>query len=298
MQGTSWCFTWNNYDDDALQHLREVSESVSVDYLVFGRENAPTTGTPHLQGYLRFNRRSRFGVVQALLPQCHIVRANGSPQQNFEYCSKDGDYTEYGTRPCSGQSQGRRSDFERYRDWLRTLDREPSDLDLINEFPSLFGRYRGALRVMARELCPRPQLREGTLRPWQEGLYNRLQDAPDDRTVEFFVDRDGGSGKSWFCGYVFSRIACVQLLGPGKRDDLAHAVDIRTRVFLINVPRGQIEYLNYGMLEMLKDRMVFSPKYESQMKILEHTPHVIVFTNEDPDETKMTNDRYNIQYLN
>ena len=94
-----------------------------------------------------------------------------------------------------------------------------------------------------------------------------------------------------------SQLPECQLLGPGKRDDLAHAVDERSRIFLFNVPRGQMEYLNYGLLEMLKDRMVLSPKYDSQMKILRHTPHVVVFSNEDPDDSKMTEDRYDITHI-
>jgi len=74
-------------------------------------------------------------------------------------------------------------------------------------------------------------------------------------------------------------------------------VDVRSRIFLVNVPRGQMEYLNYGVLEMLKDRMVLSPKYESSMKILLNCPHVIVFCNEDPDMSKMSADRYVIHEL-
>jgi len=295
-RGDSWCFTIPNYTDEVLLHLQLLFEGdPRFAYAVVGREVAPTTGTPHLQGYVRLRSRIRFASLRALLPQCHLSRARGTPQQNFDYCSKDGNFDEWGTRPAV--SQGRRTDFEEFRDWLRGLDHQPSDLELIDEFPSLYGRYRSALRDMAQQICPRPELRDGVLRPWQAALLGDLAGEPDDRTVRFFVDPDGGSGKSWFCGYVFSRIEHVQLLGPGKRDDLAHIVDVRSRVFLINVPRGGAEFLNYGFLEMLKDRMVLSPKYASQMKILLAVPHVVVFMNEPPDETKMTADRYVIEYL-
>lgn len=291
----SWCFTLNNYTDETVLHLQLLFESEQVLYAIIGYEVAPTTGTRHIQGYVKFGNRHRFGAVRQMLPPCHLSRARGSAQQNIVYCSKAGDYDEFGARPVS--SQGRRTEFERYRDWLLTLDAEPSDIELIQHWPSLYGRYRNALRDMARQLVPRPTLRDRCITAWQENLYARLQGDADDRTVEFFVDRDGGFGKSWFCGYVYSRLDGVQLLGPGRRDDLAHAVCVRSRIFLFNIPRGQLEYLNYGLLEMLKDRMVLSPKYESQMKILTTIPHVIVFTNEEPDMTKMTEDRYNIEYL-
>ena len=294
-QSRSWCFTVPNYHDEQLLHLQLLAEDPRVSYLIFGREVSPGTGLRHLQGYVRFDQRLRFASVRGLLPQCHLTSARGSPEQNFLYCSKDGDFDEFGARPVS--SQGRRSDFERYRDWCIELGRLPTERELVDNFVSLYGRYRHALHQIAREVCPPAVLRDGDLRPWQTALYERLQGQADDRSVEFFVDRDGGFGKSWFCGYAYSRIELAQLLGPGKRDDLAHAVDCRSRVFLFNIPRGQIEYLNYGLLEMLKDRMVLSPKYESQMKILHHVPHVVVFTNEEPDMTKMSEDRYRIEYL-
>jgi len=296
MQGDSWCFTIPNYTDEVVLHLQLLFEGEArVAYAIVGREVAPTTGTPHLQGYVRFNTRLRFASVRALLPQCHLSRARGTPAQNRDYCSKDGDFDEFGT--CPDVQPGRRTDFECFRDWLRGLDHQPSDLEFIDEFPSLYGRYRTAMRAMADEVCPRPELRDGQLRPWQALLLESLRGEPDDRTVRFYVDPDGGSGKSWFCGFVYSRIEHCQLLGPGKRDDLAHIVDVRSRVFLINVPRGGAEFLNYGFLEMLKDRMVLSPKYASTMKILLHVPHVVVFMNEAPDESKMTADRYVIEYL-
>lgn len=294
-QSCSWCFTIPNYTDGTLQSLRALSGSGCVAYLVFGREVAPTTGTPHLQGYVRFNTRKRFACVRRLLPQCHLTSARGSPQQNRDYCCKDGDYEEFGVSPVL--AQGRRTDFDRYVEWIQSLPGQPTERELILHNPSLYGRYARSLRAISRELAPRPVLRDGELRPWQADLYTRLQGEANDRTVEFIVDRDGGLGKSWFCGYVFSQLPECQLLGPGKRDDLAHAVDERSRIFLFNVPRGQMEYLNYGLLEMLKDRMVLSPKYDSQMKILRHTPHVVVFSNEDPDDTKMTEDRYDITHI-
>jgi hypothetical protein len=233
--------------------------------------------------------------VQGLLPQSHIERAKGTPQQNRAYCSKDGDFDEYGTLPSD--SQGKRNDWEELRDWLKERDERPTESELIDFVPHLWGRYRRGVCAMADVIFPPPTLRDGPLRGWQEDLYAHLREAPDDRSIRFYVDPEGGHGKSWLCQYLLTRLDGVQVLGPGKRDDLAHVIDVRTRVFLINVPRGNMEFLNYGLLESLKDRMVFSPKYESCMKILLHMPHVIVFTNEDPDMEKMTADRYDIHNL-
>lgn len=86
----------------------------------------------------------------------------------------------------------------------------------------------------------------------------------------------------------------LQRLSIGRRDDLAFAIDVSKRLFVFDIPRGSMEYLQYNILEQLKDQMVFSPKYQSATKILPHPVHVIVFTNENPDLTKMTPDRYKI----
>lgn len=86
----------------------------------------------------------------------------------------------------------------------------------------------------------------------------------------------------------------TQVLSIGKRDDIAHVIDVSKSVFFFNVPRGGMEFFQYTILEQLKDRMVFSPKYNSKMKFLHKTPHVLVFCNEEPDLTKMSEDRYHI----
>lgn len=112
----------------------------------------------------------------------------------------------------------------------------------------------------------------------------------------FYVDPEGGKGKSWFqAWYLTKHPETTQVLSGGKRDDIAHSIDQSKSVFFFNIPRGGMEFLQYTILEQLKDQMVFSPKYNSQMKFLSKTPHVLVFCNEQPDLNKMTEDRYTIR---
>jgi hypothetical protein len=83
-----------------------------------------------------------------------------------------------------------------------------------------------------------------------------------------------------------------QLLKVGKEADMCYAIDESKTIFLIDVPRSKMEFLQYSVLEQLKDRMVFSTKYNSRMKILRSTPHVVVFCNEAPDKSKLSRDRF------
>ena len=98
-QTKSWCFTTNNYSNDepgtTLERLRAVALLV-----VIGKEIAPGTGTPHLQGYVQFTERKRFQQVQKLLPTgSHIEPAKGNPKQNLDYCTKSGDFVKHGSFP-------------------------------------------------------------------------------------------------------------------------------------------------------------------------------------------------------
>jgi len=293
-----WVFTKNNYSDADQQHLRSVvTVAPDFEYLVFGREQGDN-GTPHLQGYVSFSTRKRFTQVTAILPRgTHIEGARGNPRQASHYCKKDGDFEEFGTLPVG---QGKRTDFERFAEFVRAFYLEhghrPHESVIAVEFPSLFARYRTNLNALSGYLCPPTVLTSGDLKPWQQSLYDELHGAPDDRKVLFYVDYEGGTGKSFFIRYALSKKPNdVQMLSVGKRDDLAFAVDVSKRWFLFNVPRGGMEHLRYEILEQLKDRMVFSPKYESSTKLLEHNCHVVVFCNEDPEPGKMSDDRYVIR---
>lgn len=127
---------------------------------------------------------------------------------------------------------------------------------------------------------------------------DELSEEADDRKVKFIVDYDGGKGKSWFQRWMLTeKPDVVQLLGIGKRDDMCFAIDESKKIFFINVPRGSMEYLQYAVLEMLKDRVVISNKYTSRVKVLATKVHVVVYTNEDPKMDAMSTDRYDIKYL-
>ena len=103
VRARKWCFTINNY--------RGVPEELPrgpppVVYLCYGKE-VSSTGTPHLQGYVCFKnavyRPSRFFQQYG---NGHFSMARGSADQNIEYCSKEGDFTEFGTRPQGRDAQG------------------------------------------------------------------------------------------------------------------------------------------------------------------------------------------------
>lgn len=82
----AWCFTWNNYPDDAVDRLK----GIPCERMVVGRE-VGESGTPHLQGYVRFKQPQRFSYWKNGWPQVHVESRKGSEAQAASYCQKGGD---------------------------------------------------------------------------------------------------------------------------------------------------------------------------------------------------------------
>lgn len=302
-QGKSWIFTLNNHTSDEERLIIEkLSDPTLVEYGVFGRETGDS-GTPHLQGFVHFLSNKRFAAVKRLLSnRIHLERksSNSSYTEAANYCKKDGDFEEFGTLPV-GQ-QGRRSDVDDFIAWGEAWEQEkgrgPSSPEIARERPRDYLRFPRATRLFERRSRV-PQLvttepRDG----WQSDLAQELEDPAPNRKVIFYVDPVGGNGKTWFQQWYMTHHTDGQVLSVAKRDDLAYSIHSFNRVFFFNVPRGGMELLQYVILEQLKDRIVFSPKYHSGTKYLTRTPHVIVFCNEYPDETKLTADRFDIREFN
>lgn len=287
-----WMFTLNNPTEEEEQHLLSILGSNETVYGVFGRETAPTTGTRHFQGYVVFRRNKRLGAVKRLLgDRYYLDKARSDSRICREYCIKDGDFVEFGSVPFTG----RRSDVDALVEWMADFESEhgrpPSSPDVAIAQPHGYLRFPRLVSLARHRSQPR-RLEFGEPRDWQRQLEQELIGEADDRSIIFYVDEEGNTGKSWFQRWFYSEHpAITQLLSVGKRDDIAFMIDESRRVFLFNIPRDSMQYVNYSVLEMLKDRVVSSPKYTSHMKVLRAVPHVVVFCNEHPDYSKLSEDR-------
>lgn len=81
----SWCFTINNFCDADVQRL----DSLACERICVGRETA-STGTPHLQGYVRFAEAQRFSWWKNQFPSAHVEIRKGTEEEATAYCKKEG----------------------------------------------------------------------------------------------------------------------------------------------------------------------------------------------------------------
>lgn len=108
VRGKRWVFTLNNYTQEDIENLLNPNDVVkaALDYLIFGKEKAPTTGTLHLQGYIRLNSRiHRHSFINMYPPlnKAYVELARGSEYDNIKYCKKEGDFIEKGQPIASAQ---------------------------------------------------------------------------------------------------------------------------------------------------------------------------------------------------
>lgn len=115
-----WCFTWNNYPEDAFVQIVQVCKGFEW---IAGKE-VGENGTPHLQGYIESS--SRFRPFSLGLPKTiHWEKCKGNRIQNLEYCAKQGDYQ--GTLKPPRPLKLINPDRPWQVDLLKILDEEPDD---------------------------------------------------------------------------------------------------------------------------------------------------------------------------
>lgn len=144
-QSKRWCFTLNNYTPGDLLKL----SSDEFVYVIAGKERAPTTLTAHLQGYAVFATNKRLTAVKKVFPTAHWSIAKGTGDENITYCSKDGDFIEFGERPktaaeLSALKSAAMSERQKAR-W-RAIIASAKAGTCEEEFPGEFIRYNGTIR--------------------------------------------------------------------------------------------------------------------------------------------------------
>lgn len=139
-------------------------------------------------------------------------------------------------------------------------------------------------------------------KPWQLEILNIINKEPDFRIIHWYWDTIGNTGKSAFTKYL-----CVKhnaLSVNGKSNDCKYAIvnykeqkNIYPNIIIFDVPRTNIDFINYEAIESIKNGCFFSGKYEC-CQVIMNNPHVIIFANSPPQEYKLSLDRWHIVEIN
>lgn len=136
-------------------------------------------------------------------------------------------------------------------------------------------------------------------KPWQQSILDELEGEPHKRTITWIYEREGNVGKSYLVKYICLKYDAI--IADGKRCDILNQIRVwmeahpekSPKCLVMDIPRTSQNFVSYGLLESVKNGMAFSGKYEGG-RLLFHHPHVVVFSNNFPDTSTMSRDRWNV----
>jgi len=151
----AFVFTLNNYLPSDVARLETLVEEGVCRYLVFGRENAPSTGTPHLQGFIYFGNAKSSSAVCKLVGKAHVEVSKDDPSKGYasaiDYCRKGGNFLEFGVPPKSLKEKGQASKDA----WDSML--ASAKKGVLDEIPSVFlVRYYNTFKAIRKDFMVKP----------------------------------------------------------------------------------------------------------------------------------------------
>ena len=290
-QKSDWLVTVMNWSEEERQALLTWEQAA---YVIVGKEIAPTTGTPHLQGYVELHGKCRLAQLKDFLPRANWKpRGYGKAEWCANYCKKDGDWEESGTLSTWRKAQALR-DF--WVDIHRQVQAHDSFNGVLND-PALAPVVSSKLAWAKAVYAARPQEPvvldpSSAERYWWQARFETFltQTAADDRTVHWVVDEEGNLGKTRFCKFMCQKHGA--LLGANDYRSDCSLYSSATRIVLIDIPRSE-ETCDFRAVEMFKNGLCVQTKYEVEVKT-GTSCHVVVFSNSYPNLSKLSEDRWNL----
>lgn len=188
--------------------------------------------------------------------------------------------------------QGERNDI---REFIDSIKEGKSDLELLNLYPDQYVRFPHLPEKIRMVIPPNVSTKIVELKPWQNGLDQYVQTEPDPRKIKVFIDIKGGQGKTEMTRYLIKKYDAF--LAQGKSPDILYAYQFKkSKIVIFDIPRST-EHLSWHSVECIKNGLYMNTKYHSCMVVFD-VPHVILFINFMPDKRKLSEDRWDIIYLN
>lgn len=260
--GRAFCFTLHGYTAADIAVLKQWK----YEYMTFGKEIAPTTLSPHLQGYVYFASQKTWSAVLKYAhktlghKRLNFRTANGTVDQNQEYCQKeDPDFFEGGVKPKSQAEKGA-MEIQAFSDAIELT--KTNQIHLIR--PDILVRHLKSLRYVVKQLAaaaePEPEYLEG-----DRGDHNEWHFGPKN------------CGKSYYCDYqqtgaVYKPAVKLQYWGRYKGEPNVHLSDITK----------QSVFENMQLLKNLGEQGPVTVEVKNEDDRLIRPQKVLVTTNEDP----------------
>lgn len=154
-------------------------------------------------------------------------------------------------------------------------------------------------KVFYRGIEPKYTVKINRWEPWMYKVRSIVEAEPDCRKIHWIWEAVGNRGKTLLSKWLFLNMPNVVILS-GKAADMKNAIvqyiqtnHVHPRTILINIPRSSAKWVSYAGIEVIKDMLFYSGKYEGGM-VCGPNPHVIVMANEPPDRESVSDDQWDV----
>jgi len=211
----AWCYTLNNYTEEERDALRSLKST----YHVFGYERG-VEGTPHLQGYVQFQNAKTLSAVKKLIPRAHLEARKGTINQAVDYCKKDGNYEEFGTKPKSAKEKGE-GEKKRWRQIIEKAEEGDEEWLKDNE-PRTWCLHEALLKSKKK---PRMEVLDylDTPHEWWVGPTGT---GKSKSVWELYPDHYAKEKNKWWCNYRGQDTVVIEEADPKNMEHLADRLKV------------------------------------------------------------------------
>lgn len=226
IQHKNWVFTMfygGTYADDkspqpneeeAMARIAELAGTLA-DYVIVGKEVTPTTGQKHLQGYCQLATRARRSQLAKIMPRTHLEPAAGDDQQNYDYCSKEGKFTEFGDRKTINGGKREKQRWE-----VTRKAAVAGDLDAVPD--QIFVQHYSSIRAIMKDFM---QVPEGLSKPTGVWIHGEAGVGKSFKARELYPEAYLKQCNKWWDGYRGQPYVIIDDLDKGHAC-LAHYLKI------------------------------------------------------------------------
>lgn len=140
-------------------------------------------------------------------------------------------------------------------------------------------------------------------KPWQQEIVDLVQNEPDDRSIHWYRDTVGASGKTTLARHLCIKRPNEVLYMTGKCADVKYGIckflsnpENDLKIIIFDFVRSTENFISYEAIETVKNGIFYNTKYESEM-VIYNPPHIIIFANFMPQLDKLSQDRWHIHDL-
>lgn len=301
----NFCFTSFNteiawFETDWTQKERSI-----VQYIIVQGEYCKDQ-KKHIQGYCQLNTRVRMSTIKEFFRDStmHIEKRFGTHEQARDYCKqeKNGrwhEFVEFG----DAKEQGKRTDLLDLRDRIKQGERlrviinestNEKELSALLKYNRTFKEYENDIKTAhARETLLKAY-KDVKWKDWQQSIIDIIKDPPHPRTIIWYYDPVGNSGKSYISKYLQLTTEVYYITG-GKQADILYAYEDQG-IIIYDLARTYADNMDhiYTTMENFKNGMYLSTKYESRQRVFA-IPHIFVMANYEPHTEKLSQDRWDIR---